>query len=55
MFTVCTVLKLFHLRSFAPMALVDSQATFQVHCDKIDPSGWLKGIMATNKPFEDIQ
>ena len=38
------------------MALVDSLATFQMHCDKIDPSGWLKGIMATNRlrTFSDL-
>ena len=55
-YSSCTVLKQFHLRSAVPMALVDSQATFQVHCDKIDPSGWLKGIMATNRlrTFSDL-
>ena len=38
------------------MALVDSQATFQVHCDKIDPSGWLKRVMAQNslRTFSDL-
>ena len=38
------------------MALVDSQATFQVHCDKIDPSGWLKNVMARNqlRAFSDL-
>ena len=38
------------------MALVDSQATFQVHCDKIDPSGWLKNVMARNqlRTFSDL-
>ena len=38
------------------MALVDSQATFQLHCDKIDPSGWLKRMMAQNqlRTFSDL-
>ena len=38
------------------MALVDSQAAFQVHCDKIDPLGWLKGIMVTKRlrTFSDL-
>ena len=26
------------------MALVDSEAAFDLHCDKTDPSGWLKGV-----------
>eukprot|EP00435_Cladocopium_sp_Y103_P000779 s5414_g1.t1 len=38
------------------MALVDSQATFQVHCDKIDSTGWLKRVMARNqlRTFSDL-
>ena len=38
------------------MALVDSQATFQVHCDKIDPTGWLKNMMHRNslRTFSDL-
>ena len=38
------------------MALVDSRATFQVHCDKIDSSGWLKRIMTRNqlRTFSDL-
>ena len=30
------------------MALVDSQAAFSLHCDKIDGTGWLKATMARN-------
>ena len=38
------------------MALVDSQATFQVHCDKIDATGWLKNVMTRNslRTFSDL-
>ena len=38
------------------MALVDSQATFALHCDKIDGTGWLKRIMDRNnlKTFSDL-
>lgn len=38
------------------MALVDSQATFHVHCDKIDASGWLKTVMTRNslRTFSDL-
>lgn len=38
------------------MALVDSQATFALRCDKIDGTGWLKRIMARNnlKSFSDL-
>ena len=41
---------------YVTMALVDSQATFQVHCDKIDPTGWLKRVMAQNhlRTFSDL-
>lgn len=30
------------------MALVDSQAAFELHCDRVDPSGWLKRVLETN-------
>ena len=38
------------------MALVDSQATFELHCDKIDKSGWLKRKMESNslRTFSDL-
>ena len=38
------------------MALVDSQAAFSLHCDKIDGSGWLKRTMSRNnlKTFSDL-
>lgn len=31
------------------MALVDSQAAFKVHCDKIDVTGWLSQLMVDNQ------
>ena len=38
------------------MALVDSQAAFSLHCDKIDGTGWLKATMARNnlRTFSDL-
>jgi hypothetical protein len=38
------------------MALVDSNATFALHCDKIDGTGWLKNTMARNnlRTFSDL-
>ena len=30
------------------MALVDSKAAFESHCDRVDGSGWLKNILSTN-------
>jgi hypothetical protein len=38
------------------MALVDSQATFSLHCDKIDNTGWLKATLHRNnlKTFSDL-
>ena len=38
------------------MALVDSQAAFKVHCDKIDVTGWLSQLMVDNQlnTFSDL-
>lgn len=38
------------------MALVDSQAAFTLHCDKMDGTGWLKATMARNnlRTFSDL-
>ena len=38
------------------MALVDSHATFSLHCDKIDGTGWLKATMVRNnlRTFSDL-
>ena len=38
------------------MALVDSQATFSLHCDKIDSTGWLRRTMDANnlRTFSDL-
>ena len=46
----------FRQRFVCTMALVDSQAAFSLHCDKIDGTGWLKRIMSRNslRTFSDL-